>query len=255
MDRSKKLELLDQQIAAAQDGQPGDFDVWRQTTEVVLRNVLGDANPLYDSFKNIRYGLSIWTDSTPEEAWARAQAGGVREAIAILKAAKVEVEIVGGLPESAAMPAGKQVFIVHGHDEARKHEVARFVTKVTKNEPVILHEQAGKGRTIIEKFEAHAADTGYAIVIATGDDVGRSRLSEEDQLQLRARQNVVLELGFFFGALGRSRTALLYEDGVERPSDIEGIARISLDGSEGWKLELARELEGAGIGIDWSGLR
>jgi predicted nucleotide-binding protein len=223
MDRSKKLELLDQQITAAKDGHPDDFDVWRQTTEVVLRNVLGDANPLYDSFKNVRYGLSMWTDTTPQEAWERAQARGVREAIAILKAAKAEVEIVGGLPESVAMAAGKQVFVIHGHDQARKHEIARFVTKVTKNDPVILHEQANEGR-----------------------------LSEVDQP--RARQNVILELGFFFGALGRSRTALLYEDGVELPSDVDGIMRIRLDDSGGWQVLLARELDKAGIGVDLSGL-
>jgi predicted nucleotide-binding protein len=253
MDRSKKLELLDQQIAAAQDGQPDDFDVWRQTTEVVLRNVLGDANPLYDSFTKVHYSPLIWTDSTPQDAWTRAQASGVRQAIAILKAAKAEVEIVGGLPESAAMPAGKQVFIIHGHDDRRKYEVSRFVTKVTKNDPVILHEQANEGRTILEKFEAYAADAGYAIAIATGDDVGRSRSADEDQL--RPRQNVVLELGFFYGALGRSRTALLYEDRVELPSDLDGIARIHLDDSGGWQVLLTRELDKAGIGVDWTGLR
>jgi predicted nucleotide-binding protein len=254
VDQAKKLELLDQQIAAAKDGHPEDFTVWRQTTEVVLRNVLGDTNPLYASFQEIRYGLSIWTDSTPDEAWAEAQASGVGEAIAILKAAKTEVELQGGLPESAAAsPAqGKEVLIVHGHDERRKHEVARLVAKLTKNERVILHEQAEEGRTIIEKFEAHAADTGYAIAIATGDDVGRSRSSTEDQP--RARQNVILELGFFYGALGRSRTALLYEDGVELPSDLDGIARIGLDDSGGWKLRLARDLDKSGIGIDWSAL-
>src|SRR5262245_61982687 len=71
----------------------------------------------------------------------------------------------------------------------------------------------------------------------------------------RARQNVVFELGFFFGVLGRSHVALLYEEGVERPSDTDGIERIPLDDAGGWKLPLARELDAAGIGVDWSALK
>jgi predicted nucleotide-binding protein len=255
MDRDKKIELLDERISEANYGKPKDFDVWRQTTEVVLRSVLGDTNPLYTSFREVHYGLPAWTDATPPDVWERAQANGVIEVIAILKAAKIEVELTGGLPESKAeqIVGGKQVFIVHGHSDARKHEVARFVARLTKNEPIILHEQANGGRTIIEKFELHAADAGYAIIIATGDDVGRARGSAAERP--RARQNVVFELGFFFAALGRARTALLYEDGVENPSDIGGLAYIPLDDSGGWKLLLARELEGAGIGVEWAALR
>jgi predicted nucleotide-binding protein len=122
---------------------------------------------------------------------------------------------------------------------------------------VILHEQANEGRTLIEKFEDHAADAAYAVVLATGDDVGRSAACEADDEPLtpRARQNVVFELGFFFGSLGRAKVALLYEEGIERPSDTDGIARIPLDAAGGWKLLLARELDNAGIGVDWSALR
>ncbi len=143
--------------------------------------------------------------------------------------------------------------MVHGHDEARKHELARFLRAATGNEPVILHEQANAGGTVLEKFEAYAADAGYAVVIATGDDVGRAAASVTDQP--RARQNVVFELGFFFGALGRPRVALLYEDGVEIPSDISGLVRIPLDPAGAWKMLLAREMDSAGIGIEWSALR
>ena len=39
-----------------------------------------------------------------------------------------------------------------GHDEAAREMAARFLEPLGI-EPVILHEQANKGRTIIEKFE------------------------------------------------------------------------------------------------------
>jgi Predicted nucleotide-binding protein containing TIR -like domain len=67
---------------------------------------------------------------------------------------------------------------------------------------------------------------------------------------VRARQNVVFELGFFVGKLGRERVTVLYESGVERPSDIDGLAYIALDEAGGWKLQLIREMRAAGMDID-----
>ncbi|MGX5655227.1 TIR domain-containing protein [Geodermatophilus nigrescens] len=255
MDTDSKLGLLAQQIEEARDGEPEDFSLWRQKSEVVLRNILGDANPLYKSFIGIRYSLSVYGTDTPRSAFADARRRGVKAAIAILKAAQTEVELSGGAPDPSRpeIATGSKIFIVHGHDEARKHETARFLRAATGNEPVILHEQASQGRTIIEKFEDHATEAAYAVVIATGDDVGRS--VKESQERPRARQNVIFELGFFFGALGRSRVALLYDSEVERPSDIDGLVRVALDSAGAWKLELLREIEAAGVGVDWSALK
>ena len=159
----------------------------------------------------------------------------------------------GGAPEAtSARVLGQSVFVVHGHDDARKHETARVLAKLTGNEPIILHEQANAGRTLIEKFEKHAGDVGYAVVLATRDDVGRAVGEQEEHP--RARQNVVFELGFFFGRLGRARVALLYEEDIELPSDTDGIAYIPLAG-DGWKLVLARELDAAGIGVEFTALK
>ncbi len=256
VDAARKIELLNQQIEEARGGQPEDFNLWRQRTEVVLRNVVGDVNPLYASFNAIKYTLSAYSSSTPRSSFDQARVRGVLRAIAVLEAAKTEVELTGGAPEGTpggATATGTSVFIVHGRDEARKHEVARFLRSSTGREPVILHEQSNGGRTVIEKFEEHASEAAYAVVIATGDDRGRA--ADETNDQPRARQNVVFELGFFFGALGRAKVALLYQEGVERPSDIEGLVRIALDNAGAWKMHLAREVDAAGIGVDWTSLR
>ena len=69
-------------------------------------------------------------------------------------------------------------------------------------------------------------------------------------MQGRARQNVVFELGFFIGALGRSRVAVLYEDGVELPSDMNGILYTILDAQGAWRIGLGRELRAAGFAVD-----
>jgi hypothetical protein len=145
------------------------------------------------------------------------------------------------------------IFLVHGHDEATLNRVARFLDQVTSPGATILREQADEGRTIIEKFETHAANAGYAVVLLTADDEGRASQSTDDP-QPRARQNVILELGFFIGALGRQRVALLYQEGVERPSDIDGVLYLPLDAAGVWRMKLGRELDAAGVAVDASKL-
>jgi len=145
----------------------------------------------------------------------------------------------------------KRVFLVHGHDESAKESTARFLEKLTLT-PVILHEQTNEGRTIIEKFEAHA-DVGYAVVLLTPDDVGGSAQTPEKLLG-RARQNVILELGYFTGKLGRRCVCGLFRSGIEIPSDFHGVLFIELDPQGGWKTKLAQELVGVGMQIDLQGL-
>ena len=150
-------------------------------------------------------------------------------------------------PERTVTITNREVFIVHGRDEATKLAVARFTEKLDLT-PVILHEQPSEGRTIIEKFEDHS-DVGSAVVLMTPDDVG-ALAEEKDELKPRARQNVILELGFFLGKLGRKHVCALYKENVEIPSDYKGVLFIPMDKNNGWQLSLAKEIKAAGIKID-----
>ncbi|MCG8918591.1 nucleotide-binding protein [Actinokineospora sp. PR83] len=201
---------------------------------------------------SVRYTPGIYTAGTD---FAPYRVSGVRKVISILEAAKLEIELSGGLPEPLAetVETGSDIFLVHGHDDAKKHQVARFLRSLTKREPIVLHEQSSAGNTLIEKFEKYASSVAYAVVLATKDDLGKAK--DEDVLKPRARQNVVFELGFFFGALGRAKVALVYEDGVENPGDVSGIAYVPLDESGAWKMYLAREIEQSGVGVEWSAVR
>jgi hypothetical protein len=141
-----------------------------------------------------------------------------------------------------------KVFIVHGHDDLMKISVARFVGQL-QLEPVILHEQPNGGRTIIEKFIDHS-DVGYAIVLLAGDDKGGLATEQADGYRLRARQNVIFELGFFIGKLGRSRVVALHREGVEIPSDYSGVLFVPFDKAGLWQLHVAREMRAAGMKVD-----
>ena len=145
----------------------------------------------------------------------------------------------------------KKVFLVHGHDNEAKETVARFIERLSLV-PVILHEQPNSGRTVIEKFEVFS-DVGFAVVLLTPDDVGASSKNQKS-LNPRARQNVILELGYFMGKLSRFRVCALYKQGIEIPSDYQGVLYIELDSVGAWKRKLAQELVEANFSIDMDGL-
>lgn len=162
---------------------------------------------------------------------------------------QTELQLSGGnTPQVFPEPRGHKIFLVHGHDEGALHETARFLERL-RQEVIILREQPNQGRTIIEKFETYA-DVGFAVVLLTGDDRGGAATSSEIVFRPRARQNVIFELGYFIGRLGRNRVCALFTEGVEIPSDYSGVLYTKLDASGAWRLELAKELKAAGFPVD-----
>jgi predicted nucleotide-binding protein len=141
-----------------------------------------------------------------------------------------------------------KVFIVHGHDNEIKTEVARFIEKLGL-EAIIIHEQASSGKTIIEKIESFS-NVGFAIILYTPDDVG-ALASSKKNLKPRGRQNVVFEHGFLIGKLGRNKVTTVVKGNVELPNDISGVVYIS---NESWKIDIAKELKAANYKIDFNKL-
>jgi predicted nucleotide-binding protein len=145
-------------------------------------------------------------------------------------------------------PLSNRIFIVHGHDGEARETVARYLGDLGL-EPVILHEQANRGRTIIEKVEANS-DVSFAVVLLTPDDVGRAK--DNSELEPRARQNVLLELGYFIAKLGRGNVCALRRGSVEIPSDFAGVVWEDFDTGGAWRQKLARELRAAGHELNWN---
>lgn len=152
------------------------------------------------------------------------------------------------LPPPVVTPDGfnnSQVFIVHGHDEITKLDMALFI-KSLGLEPIILHMQASSGRTIIEKIE-HYSNVGFGIVLYTPCDIGQK--VGDLSGAYRARQNVVFEHGYLIGKLGRPRVIAVVKDQVETPNDISGVVYVSMDDRNTWKEELKKEMRCVGYNI------
>lgn len=150
----------------------------------------------------------------------------------------------------------QEIFIVHGHNEEMKQTVARTVTKLGLT-PIILHEQPNGGKTIIEKFESNAESINFAIILLSADDLAASVCDlngvkdkeVRQHLEKRARQNVVFEMGYFAGRLGRTNVFFLLQDGVAKPGDLDGIVYTTYEATNSWRFELVKELKNAGYKV------
>lgn len=155
-------------------------------------------------------------------------------------------EIVAANPEieynTAEKIKGKTVFIIHGHDNGLKIEIQLLLTRAGVNN-IVLHEQPDKGRTIIDKLVEESSDSNYAIALLSPDDM----LIDGSK---RARQNVILEIGYFIGRLGKERVRILKKGNIEIPSDLQGILYENYDSTGVWKMKLCKELIAVGIYVD-----
>jgi len=258
----KKIESLIGRIDELQKTRRGSaqFKKWIRDTQVALEHIFGKESRHISDFNQIRYSLSVFTPRTPEHKFQYRYVEGLEEAKHVLVSMIEEIheyweesgeaDIRVQKESAASQPAqveSNKVFIIHGHDAGTKETVARFITQLGL-EPVILHEQANLGRTIIEKFEDHS-DVGYAIALITPDDKGAS-VYEPECVRQRARQNVIFEFGYFLGKLGRKNVVGLVKGDIEVPSDYSGVLYIPIDESGAWRFHLIKELKSAGYEVD-----
>jgi predicted nucleotide-binding protein len=253
---AQRMALADEMIADrpsspdALEAARHRFYTWDEYNETLVRKAFTTSEPA-DTYRNIAAFTYGNTAFHTQVAWLIEDITRQRRKLESLRD-RLPLYVADALPGSAlaaeTSPRTAEIFIVHGHDAARREEVARFVERLTDVTPIVLHEKPNQGQTIIEKFEAQASKAAFAVVLLTADDEGGVVGSGEKAA--RARQNVVFETGFFTGALGRSKVALLYESGVELPSDLNGLLYTELDDQGAWKLKLAQELRAAEILID-----
>jgi len=252
------LSLLEKQISKAEEllsNQPlsrDEYSTWEMLTRNHLEKAFGRNSTNVSSVMDVgRYGSHPL--NAGEAYWEKSRSSSLktqkRKLEGLIELLQTELQLSGEKSISVSNePTGHRIFLVHGQDERALHETARFLEKLKQN-IIILREQPNKGRTIVEKFESYS-DVGFAVVLLTGDDEGRSASTESNMLVKRARQNVVFELGYFIGRLGRKRVCALYEEGVEIPSDYSGVLYTKLDSSGAWRLSLAKELKAAGLPVD-----
>lgn len=225
----------------------------RQRSKMIIRKIFGNSSGYLEevdriSFPSVLHTYDLAFDRSLDEDWIK----GKLEMMGLFKSIIEDLELFGKPKINAEFSKSElsnRIFVVHGHDGEMKESVAGTLGKLDL-EPIILHEQPNRGRTIIEKFEDFS-DINFAVVLLSPDDMGCSKSDYPGAAKPRARQNVIFELGYFIGKLGRKRVAALYRgEGIEIPSDYYGVAYIPYDSFDGWKLKLVEELKECGYDID-----
>lgn len=263
--KEKALEIIEKVIKQMESTYFSEYSLTPEITECI-RNVRVAVDRIFGSNSSQLQEVEDFTSAIlhPESIQSKKEEGA-GHLKGLLRSIKNEIETFwedeGSILEEENLKIVKEtkeisksrkfskdkVFIIHGHDEGTKEKIARFLEKIDLK-PIILHEKPDEGQTIIEKFEKHSLGVGFAIALLTPDDVGNSKLNKEN-LNYRARQNVILELGYFVGKLGRKRVCAMLGKDVEIPSDYSGILYILLE-EETWKYKLAKELKTVGFKID-----
>jgi predicted nucleotide-binding protein len=225
---------------------------WKTRCRNLIGQLTAENSP---SSQLILQGLGVQTSGNYPSKFEKAKSTLLLALRTALKA--IEQDTFGELRSNKSRggsPAlSNKVFVVHGHDQALKTDVEQFIQQIGL-EPIVLHRQPDKGRTLIEKFEQHS-DVGYAFILLTPDEIAFT--IDQDTLpdssrkkEKRARPNVIFEFGYFVGKLGRDRVCCLYKEGVILPSDLDGLVYKKVDGSiESQGMAIIKELKAAGYKI------
>jgi len=259
MEYHKKVELLEELISFINNHNQQDKpDVIKRQAQMIVKKVTNN-DYYFSQIKDIKFLPSMVAHNVPgfEDAtitYKRLFNRGRQEMISLIQTVLKDIEIDSQINakdyeniSSKEEINPKKIFVVHGHNNEIKHEVARTLEKLDL-EAIILHEKPNLGRTLINKFTDYS-DVDFAIVIISADDYGYSKKDGEGNKKLRPRQNVVFELGFFIAKLGIDKVFPLIEDNkIENPGDFDGVVYVPYN--EGWKNQLVIELKALGYKID-----
>ncbi|QBR21042.1 TIR domain-containing protein [Bacillus licheniformis] len=257
--KKEKIKHLDELIERTQKLSYKDssgLDGILKDGEMIIKNIVEDSDEYIKSLKNVNFYV-FYAPADPgveQREWENGKARMKN----LFNSIKKEIQLFGdkepidNSDEEQVIEKTNNIFIVHGHDESMKSEVARTIESLGLH-PIILHEQPNDGLTIIEKFEKHSLNCHFAIVLLSPDDEGYPK-SDQKAKKFRARQNVILELGYFVGVLGRENVLSLVKydptGDLEIPNDFAGVVYTEFDKGGGWKLKIAQQLKKNGYSIN-----
>jgi predicted nucleotide-binding protein len=153
-------------------------------------------------------------------------------------------------PNPSAGVVNRRVFVISGSDEEMKKAVTKALTKLWLT-PIVLCEEPGHGKKIIEQ-SAEYADVNFAVVLLSPDEYAYAKTGEHSKRKLRPQQEVIFELGFVLGKLGKDNVMVLFResDTFDVPTIFASLKVTAFDDRDSWKLALLRELGKSGYIVD-----
>jgi predicted nucleotide-binding protein len=153
----------------------------------------------------------------------------IRDDVRSLDSIRDQVDLLDEQPrpgrrEGSPAAASTRVFIIHGSDREAALDLQKMLGRECREvEAVMFEDCVDRALTIIENLDAMIGDAAFGLAIFTPDDFVEKA---DGDTYSQMRPNVVLELGWFYGHLGRRGAAIIRRKGTKVPSDLEGIYRI-----------------------------
>lgn len=215
-----------------------EFVSWKVKAERYVIKKYGKESYEFKKLSELHFSLVVMTLNTPHSNFVKACRNDLLRAKEILSVYLQDTE-----PQYETEPAQKlanfeKIFIVHGHDEALKQQVARIIEQ-QGIEAIILNEKPNQGKTIIEKIESYS-NVNAAICLFTPDDTCSDGTK-------RPRQNVVFEAGYFMGKIGRENVICIANNEFEILSDLQGVVYVNRNH---WEIDILKELKAIGYKVD-----
>ena len=252
------IEGLLEELEALPHRDEQRLDALRQRGAMVLRNIYGTGSRYVTQFIGVRFEPNyLVMKSGAHDRWWNEGVSLMRNLLNTMLAEidtfPQQVIEAKEAPRPTALTLEK-IFVVHGHDSEMLSAIESFILKLGLR-PVVLRNQPSRGRTIVEKIEDYS-EVSSAVVLLSPDDTAYPRGSSSSDAKFRARQNVIFELGFFIGKLGRHSVIAVHrtDERFEMPTDYEGVIFTPYDEGGGWKLALAKELQAIGFEFDAANL-
>jgi predicted nucleotide-binding protein len=252
------IEGLLEELEALPHRDEQRLDALRQRGAMVLRNIYGPGSRYVTQFIGVSFKPNyLVMKSGAHDRWWNEGVSRMRNLLSTMLA---EIDTFPQKviePKETPGPTAltlEKIFVVHGHDNEMLSALESFIMKLGLK-PVILRNQPSRGRTIVEKIEDYS-DVSSAVVLLSPDDSAYPRGASSSDAKFRARQNVIFELGFFIGKLGRHNVIAVHrtDEHFEMPTDYEGVIFTPYDDGGGWKLALAKELQAIGFRFDAANL-
>lgn len=234
------------------------FKSWKLQAERTLTKIFGENSIEINNFSELLFyknlvSITMGRDYSPEhkKAFEKDLQTAIMSFENYIEEFKEETAFTTESENIQDETLSNEIFIVHGHDEEMKQSVARTLEKLDLK-PIILHEQPNEGRTVIQKFSDHSDVSSFAVVLLSPDDMAYSKIDGSENIKTRARQNVILEMGYFLGKLRIKNVVALHksEEDFELPSDYAGVIYIPYDKAGAWKALLVREMRACGYDVD-----
>jgi predicted nucleotide-binding protein len=225
-----------------------ELDALKRRAEMIIRKIFEDPSTYLTDLKSISFKLGIHFAGMDGSIYDKSWTKGQGKMLNLFKIIKEELTLDTDTKlKNDRVEFSNKIFIVHGHEEEIKNQLEIFLNEIGL-EAIVLHRKPDEGMTIIEKFEKHSKDASYAFILLTPDDICYSAKKKE----MRARQNVIFEFGYFVGKLGRDRVCCIYKENISLPTDVLGMLYKNIQNKiEEKSLEILKELKKAGYNVEF----